>query len=987
MRYVLDGSGYKADATATTNTAGCPSDGCKGYELTRNLDFKTTSSYHAGNINTEWTMGDGWEPIGTVSNPFETTFNGNDYTISNLMINRGSTDNIGLFGRVENGVEIANLGLLDVNIKGNNAVGSLIGLSEADITSSYATGSVSGSGDHIGGLAGWNFSGTITDSYATGPVSGSTFNVGGLVGSNGGTILNSHATGPVSGSGISMGGLVGHNTSTIENSYATGSVTGSNNNIGGLAGSMLVGTIKNSYATGSVTGNNNVGGLVGLTEVTGNTITNSYATGIVSGSGSNIGGLIGLAIGATISDSYWLSGSASSAGTNVPADTEKNAEMLKSPTTAEGIYGNWLSKDWDFDTPDQFPILKASADTLLPGQTMGLRSPQTSTVGAELIPAFVRTTTRHTIVVLPGTSSIDLTLTAYNTSATIALVKEGESTNYFANKASSESASIPIATNPVLIITVQEPDMPPIFHRIVVTDLPPCTVSLNTLDDNDGVDQALDIDKDGDSLIEICDVEGLDEIRHQLDGTGYTTSTGAMKITTGCSSTCTGFELTRSLDFMDASSYRAGSINTVWTSGAGWQPIGSRESLDDHFRAKFDGNGYTISNLMINRSGTSHIGLFGYAQPSGVTSRSIANLGLLNVNTTGTFSVGSLVGQTAGTMIINSYATGSVSGTDEDVGGLVGRNSATITNSYAAVSVTAPNGEVGGLVGFNVGGGIIRNSYATGRVRGSGDRRGGLVGFNESGFGGAAMIENSYATGRVITGSDSHIGGLVGRNDATINDSYWLDSSASSGGTGVNTNTSKTTMELISPIGAEGIYAEWDDPDGWDFGTANQFPALKYATECVKPEITAIKSDAAQPICGTLLPYQGMEIGDSGLRESLRELTIEARTTSNQIFGVSTNNYVVTIFLPKGITTDSIVLILRAYNPDAEIQIFKAEDLADYFAGRRSGDQSLPIVVGEGTKLTIMVSEPDTDYTLTFRVEEIQGIQIRVKVFLEGPLQ
>ena len=74
----------------------------------------------------------------------------------------------------------------------------------------------------------------------------------------------------------------------------------------------------------------------------------------------------------------------------------------------------------------------------------------------------------------------------------------------------------------MLIITVREPDLEePIVYRVVVTTLPPCTVSLNTDDDNDGIEQVLDIDKDGDGLIEICDLEGLDEMRHQLDGTGY----------------------------------------------------------------------------------------------------------------------------------------------------------------------------------------------------------------------------------------------------------------------------------------------------------------------------------------------------------------------------------------------------------------------------------------------------------------------------------
>ena len=210
-------------------------------------------------------------------------------------------------------------------------------------------------------------------------------------------------------------------------------------------------------------------------------------------------------------------------------------------------------------------------------------------------------------------------------------------------------------------------------------------------------------------------------------------------------------------------------------------------------------------------------------------------------------------------------------------------------------------------------------------------------------------------------------------NQGTLNNSYWLSGSASRGGQGVEDNAEKTAEELKSPIGpgtasTTATYYNWSEDD-WDFGTSDQYPVLK-------------DSD------GNLIPGQGTTLTGSSLRESLRELEIlEVRTTSSQIFGVSTNNYVVTIFLPAGTTERSIILRLRAYNPDAEIQIFREGDSTDYFEGKMSGDESLPVAVGENTKLTIMVDEPDTDYTLTFRVEEILGIKIRVKVFLEGPLQ
>ena len=93
-----------------------------------------------------------------------------------------------------------------------------------------------------------NFDSDISDSYATGSVSG-TENVGGLVGLNQGDIRDSYATGFVSGRGDNVGGLVGFQAtgSLISFSYATGSVSG-NNPVGGLVGSAIDnGRISKSY--------------------------------------------------------------------------------------------------------------------------------------------------------------------------------------------------------------------------------------------------------------------------------------------------------------------------------------------------------------------------------------------------------------------------------------------------------------------------------------------------------------------------------------------------------------------------------------------------------------------------------------------------------------------------------------------------------------------------------------------------------------------
>ncbi|WP_260960056.1 beta strand repeat-containing protein [Aliarcobacter cryaerophilus] len=185
----------------------------------------------------------------------------------------------------------------------------------------------------------------------------------------------------------------------------------------------------------------------------------------------------------------------------------------------------------------------------------------------------------------------------------------------------------------------------------------------------------------------------------------------------------------------------------------GFNPIGDNAY---RFAGTFDGLGFTISNLYINRPSQYDVGLFGYSNNA-----TIINIGLKNVDITGNSYVGGLLGYKYGGTISNSYASGNVSGTVNNVGGLVGLNGGTITNSYATGNVIG-NTRVGGLVGLNVE--TITNSYATGNVTGI-TRVGGLVGYNDG------TISNSYATGNVS--GQLFVGGLFGFNNKTISNSFY----------------------------------------------------------------------------------------------------------------------------------------------------------------------------------------------------------------------
>jgi len=249
--------------------------------------------------------------------------------------------------------------------------------------------------------------------------------------------------------------------------------------------------------------------------------------------------------------------------------------------------------------------------------------------------------------------------------------------------------------------------------------------------------------------------------------------------------------------------------------GKGWQPIAANST----FVGSFDGQGYEICDLFINRPDESIVGLFGAVGEAGV----IDNIGV-NGNVTGYDNTAGLVGKNEGT-VRNSYSTCNVIG-NLNVGGLVGKSDnseGAVTDSYASGNVTGIN-NVGGLVGWNregsmstsyaIGrvtgtdnvGGLVgknsdttSNSYATGRVTGN-DNIGGLVGRNDN----TGSVTNSYSTGSV-TGS-LHFGGLIGRNAGSESNSFWdIETSGQGSSEG---GTPKTTTEMMDFDTFDGV--------GWD---------------------------------------------------------------------------------------------------------------------------------------------------------------------------
>ena len=358
----------------------------------------------------------------------------------------------------------------------------------------------------------------------------------------------------------------------------------------------------------------------------------------------------------------------------------------------------------------------------------------------------------------------------------------------------------------------------------------------------------IDYDRDGDNLIEITTPAQLDAVRWAVNGNVaniqsenqaafYAAFPRKVNDAMGCAATCNGYELDADLDL-------SGYPN--------WAPLSSVDN--------FDGNGHVIRNLTITDAGLGAVGLFGTLSSTSV----IESVGLIDANVASSsssttppnfFNVGALVGFTQG-IVRYSYATGgtvqaTVNGGASEItvtraGGLVGGlgTAAAVSASWTDMAVTITSNSTsttadsaGGLVGLMSGNATVTAAYAKGNVsanRGT-PQVGGLVGNVGSG----TTVEASYSIGVPSTtgaATDTNVGGLVGANAGTINNSYWDETT-----TGITTGSNgapHSTSDLQSVTGYTGgsIYVFWnvnvdgqagtDDP--WYFGSMTAYPILQF---------------------------------------------------------------------------------------------------------------------------------------------------------------
>ncbi|MBE0662434.1 MAG: T9SS type A sorting domain-containing protein [Bacteroidales bacterium] len=811
------------------------------YILTKNLDFNEDSSYDPIGgweaFKTSVTTGEGFTPIGVTGNRFNGLLDGNGYSIRNLYINRPTADEVGLIGYSNGAGEVRNLGVIDVNISGEYYVGAIVGYSHGTVSTSYSTGIVEAfqtagglvginnglaatdpgliknsysqayaqaSSSRAGGLSGWNYYGEIINSYATGGVS-SPSNTGGLVGtSSSGSTTNSYwnsetsaQVGSNGGDGLTMAQMKqassfsGWDFANIwainpgssypylqENTqvpppapipFEVSSIQdldnirnlmhghyiltkdldfnddGSYDPVGGWEAFKTSVTTGLGFAPIGVTGNR----FNGLLDGDGYSISNLYINrptaddialiGYSNGAGEvrNLG-----VTDVNITGRYYV-GAIKGYSHGTIATSYSTGEVM-AVQTAGGLVGinNGLGATDPGLIINCYSLANAHASSTRAG---GLSA---WNYYGEIINSYAAGAVSSPSEAggLVGTTSAGTSLNSYWNLETAAV------------NSSTEGASLTI-WEMKLELAFSGWDFDNIWSIVEKASYPYLINNTQS-------------PLPGPLPVEIHTIQDLDNIRNNLKA---------------------HYILMNDLDFDDDNSYEQlgnwEDFKTDMTTGTGFLPIGSTASP---FHGFFDGNGFVIENLFINRPATSNIGLFGLTSPAGRISRT----SILDADITGGRYVGAVAGYNNGT-ILTSYSTGSVTNTvSGDAGGIAGINDGLgtsiglITDCYSRASITGL-ARVGGLVGWNYYADII-NSYSTGAVSGT-----------------------------------SSVGGLTGSSSsATTSNSYWDTQTSgrltSDGGLG------RTTAEMTSPYDANTfntwnfihLWAEdaaYSDNDGYPF--------------------------------------------------------------------------------------------------------------------------------------------------------------------------
>lgn len=308
-----------------------------------------------------------------------------------------------------------------------------------------------------------------------------------------------------------------------------------------------------------------------------------------------------------------------------------------------------------------------------------------------------------------------------------------------------------------------------------------------------------------------------------------------------------------------------------WNNGGGFEPIGDN---DQPFRGTFDGQGYTVTGITINRPNDR------YVAPFGVNAGTIEDVHFENVDVlAGDRYAGGVAGRNKGEIRL-TIVSGEVHNPERLNGGIAGQNTreGAIIQSKADVDIdgewrsgglvgtntrnsriveSAAKGDVdgvrhvGGLVGLNAA--EVRNGYSVADVNGADRSVGALFGSTSS-----ASI-NAYVSGEV-TNDHERTGSVTGDNDEAHTENIYYDDSKATHptvGRGDPVGTGLEPAQISGPEAVDNMNLDFEET----WAPTDEFPIFQWEIETVDLEV-------AQP-----------EIGEGETTDVSVELTLKDGTT------------------------------------------------------------------------------------------------------------
>ena len=681
----------------------------------------------------------GWLPIGNSSSAFKGEFDGNGKKITNMTINRPSSDNLGLFGYTI-AATIKNVEIQG-EIIGNNYIGGVVGFvlnspyngfyvktTISEVKTDVTIKGVS----YIGGIVGYVCDSYTSSGYSYTSISNVEANVdingtdylGGVVGyiynlaSNSSydsncfiykSIVNCNIKG-----NNSVGGIVGYENeykysfSSFYENYVSGFIQ-ANNNIGGILGvgggsnDSFRSKIYDNYFVGSLIGNQRVGGICGNCSYT--STYRNYTNASISGS-SDVGGIIGY-----VGGEYSLT-------SNVAIN-----ETISGKSNVGRIYGG-----------------KTSSYT--PASTIGTANANKALTTTKLIVNDIQQTVDDTE---QHGQSVGKTMLQYKATyqgvgwdfSSTWNMQETETYPYLAFQSAPPVIDATTALSGSKQLKGQGAAGAKIYVKIGDKSYSTTCLENNTW--------SIDVEQ----LVAGSEISAYAVAPSKKRS--YITRLNVSYAGAGTEADPYRIYTKEELANMNAKGHYILMNDIDLSSVSNWTPIAENSTIS----GSFNGQNYTISGLTVN-STNSYAGLF-----AACTDMTIKNLNLAVKKISGSGAVGSLVAKSTNSQFENCHVTitSSLKGVNE-VGGLIGlaQEATTITNC----SVTGPvqgGSSVGGVVG-SLKGKISKSTYnGTITSTTSSAKLGGIVGVN------AASVSECKSSGKVAcTASGSIVGGLIGEN-------------------------------------------------------------------------------------------------------------------------------------------------------------------------------------------------------------------------------